>query len=158
MTDISKLKELEQKKKYYEKKFLSKSETDDYKKEFKQTFKGKHFTLKEVLIDRRKMLMERFLQSEIAGLDSVYKDIYSQMKPSISHLMDLGLDIPEVFRLAAKYTIGSDLEARLEKQKDFSDKKFQNEMKTIKEEADKFTVNLNKTNAAEILRKKIQKR
>ncbi|MBE7706019.1 MAG: DUF3536 domain-containing protein [Cyanobacteria bacterium SIG30] len=130
----------------------------NFKRLFKKHFKGKNFSLKEVLIDRRKTLMERFLEEEIAQFENIYKNIYQDMKPSITHLIELGLDIPEVFRLAAKYTITTQLEKLLSEQEDFNEKEFIEKIITIKKETDTFNINLNKTNASEILRKRIQEK
>ncbi len=124
---------------------------------FKKCFKGNYYTLKEVLIDRRKLLMNRFFGREIASLKKVYNDIYKDYKVSVSHLTNLGLDIPEVFRIAAKYTICTKIESALEKQEDYGDKKFTDMLTALKQDADKFNIDISKTNAGEIIRKKIQK-
>lgn len=123
---------------------------------FKKYFKGDYFTLKDVLIDKRKILLEKIMYKKLKPLGETYKKIYKDMKASVSHLMDLGMDTPEVFRLAAKYTITSELEALLTGKSKFKEKDFVNKLTKLKIVADKFNVNLTKTNSGYIISRKIE--
>ena len=62
-------------------------------------------------------------QRKLEPLGNTYESIYKEMKGSIIHIMDLGIDVPEVFRLAAKYTLTHKLEKTLSEADNFSDKK-----------------------------------
>jgi hypothetical protein len=136
--------------------FLAKEDVD-MSHVFKKHFSSELFTLKEVLIDRRKVILEKILSSKLQNLGETYGEIYEDMRLSVVHLMDLGMDLPDVFRLSAKYTIGKHLEDVLLKTESFEGKKFLATLVKIKAQADVFCVNLNKTNAGEILNKKLEK-
>ncbi len=139
-----------------EKVFLSKNDidmTNTLKKHFSEEF----YTLKEVLIDRRKIILEKILSSKIQSLEETYGKIYEDMRISVVHLMDLGMDLPDVFRLSAKYTIGKQLENLLLKSDTFEGKKFVAALLRVKAQADVFCVNLNRSNAGDILNKKLEK-
>ncbi len=141
-------------KKEMEKTFFG-SKNIDVMQTFKEYFANECFTLKEVLIDRRKTLLSKIMEQRLAGLGQTYKDVYQNLKGSVGHLIDLGLDVPEVFRLAAKYTISTNLEEILQKEEIFNKKEFIEKLTKLKTQADKFNLNLGKTNASSILNKKL---
>ncbi len=114
------------------------------------------FTFKDVLIDKRKGILEKTIHKKLMNFAKTYESLYSDMKSTVMHLSNLGMDIPDVFRLAAKYSLSRKLESMLENIVSFDDKKQLEKIAEIKNEADKFFINLNKTRANEILSKRLE--
>lgn len=114
------------------------------------------YTFKDVLIDKRKTILEKTIHKKLINVAKTYENLYSDMKSSVTHLVSLGMDIPDVFRLAAKYTLARRLEHALEALDNLEDKKAIAKIIEIKNEADKFFINLNKTKADDILSKMLE--
>jgi len=114
------------------------------------------YTFKDVLIDKRKRILEKTIYKKLVNTAKMYDNLYSEMKGTVLHLAGLGMDIPDVFRLAAKYTLSHKLEKLLEGVTNFGDKKSIEKIVEIKCEADKFFINFNKSRANEILACKLE--
>ncbi|GBF23246.1 glycoside hydrolase family 57, partial [Candidatus Gastranaerophilus sp. (ex Termes propinquus)] len=120
------------------------------------TFSEKYFTLKDVLIDRRQAVLEKIVNSQLLKLAKSNEEFYAEMKTTVAHLMDLGMDVPDVFRLSAKYTLTKNTEELLSSTNDFTNDKVTAKLIKLKDEADKFSININKTNAGAIFAKKLE--
>jgi alpha-amylase/alpha-mannosidase (GH57 family) len=125
-------------------------------KTLSRSFSERFYTLKDVLIDKRKKILEKVLASKLSKFARRYENFYNDMNPMVSYLMDLGMDTPDVFRLAAKYTITKNIEELLSSGADFTDDDVFSELSLLKAEAAKFHININKTNAGEILARRLR--
>ena len=67
------------------------------------------------------------------------------------------MDIPDVFRVSAKFTLLRRLEDELNKLEDYCSEKAHAKIILIKQNADKFCINLNKCRAGQIISKKLEK-
>ena len=115
-----------------------------------------YYTLKDILIDRRKVILEKILISKLIKTEKTYRELYDELKAPVSYYMDLGMDIPDVFRVSAKFTLLRKLENELEKMENFCDEKAVARIVLIKHNADKFYINLNKCAAGSIISKKLE--
>ena len=125
---------------------------DAMKKEFSQNY----YTIKDVLIDKRKTILEKVLIKRLLKTEKTYEDLYDDLRGPVSQLSAMGMDIPDVFRIAAKFCLLKDLDETLNSAKDFLDEKIIKKLENIKNEADKFYINLNKSRARTIIAKKLQ--
>ena len=89
---------------------------------------------------------------------NIYEKLYENSKTNIEHLMIMGMDIPEAFRVRAKYTLAKRLAATLKETKHFNNKAQIKKILKIKEEANKFNVNFQKTKINELVGEKIKER
>ena len=104
---------------------------------------SKFYSLKDIPIDRRKTILENMIQNKLQKAAQTYQDMYESLLNPISHLNDLGMDIPEGFRVCAKYTLLADLDEELNKIKKYNDENSIERLLSIKQLADKFKIKLN---------------
>ena len=88
------------------------------------------------------MILENMIQSKLQKTAQTYQDMYENLLNPISHLNDLGMDVPESFRVCAKYTLLSNLEEELLNIKKYDDKATLERLLKIKSLADKFKIKL----------------
>jgi hypothetical protein len=84
-----------------------------------------------------------------------YKELYDGLLVPITYLNEMGMDIPEGFRVCAKYTLLSSLDELLVKMKTFDDKQAVKKLLEIKTLANKFGIKLNTSKAPEILSERL---
>lgn len=118
-------------------------------------FGNRFYSLKDIPMDRRKMILENIVIKRLKKASRTYKELYDSLLAPISYLNDLGMDIPEGFRVCAKYTLLSDLEQNLIALFNDSDKEALNKLKETKRLADKFRIKLATLNANTILTNRI---
>ena len=103
-------------------------------------YNSKFYSLKDIPIDRRKIILENLIIKNLKKVSRTYKDLYESLLNPICYLNDLGLDIPEGFRVCAKYTLLSDLMKKLSELTSFSDKQKIDKLFKIKGYTDKFHI------------------
>lgn len=104
---------------------------------------SKFYSLKDIPIDRRKNILENMIQAKLQKTAQTYKDMYENLFYPISYLNDLGMDIPEGFRVCAKYTILSNLYEELSEIKKYNDKEKIERLLELSALAEKFKIKLN---------------
>lgn len=112
---------------------------------------SKFYSLKDIPIDRRKTILENMIHSKLQKTSQTYKDMYESLLNPISYLNDLGMDIPEGFRVCAKYTLLSSLDDELTNIKKYDDKDALERLCAIKQRADKFKIKLTTPKSSAIL-------
>ncbi len=125
-------------------------------KGFETHYSAKFYTLKDVLIDKRKLILDNVLKSRLTKVANTYEELYEELKIPVEHLANLGMDIPDAFRVSAKFCLVKRLEELLINTDDFRSETFLDEIKKIKTGSQKFFINLNKSNARIIIAKKLQ--
>ncbi len=123
----------------------------------KNEFSSEYYTIKDVLIDKRKVILEKVLVKRLFKTAKTYRELYEDLKAPVTHLAAMGMDIPDVFRIAARFCLLKDLDEALMNTENFLDEKFNKKLDKIKEESKKFYINLNKSRAGIIIAKKLQK-
>lgn len=73
-----------------------------------ENFGTEYFSLKDIFSDERTKILSILLKDKLSKFSNVYREIYNEGKGSILQLKDLGLYIPEEFKLAAQYTLSQD--------------------------------------------------
>ena len=81
--------------------------------------------------------------------------MYENLLTPISNLNDLGMDIPEGFRVCAKYTLLSNLDKELSSLENCFDKTKVKKLTKIKQLTDKFKIKLTNPETCEILSEKL---
>ena len=70
-----------------------------------ETFGREYFTLKDIFIEERKKILQILLKDQLEKFADTYKDMYAQGKGSIYHMQNLGLEIPDEFKISAAYAL-----------------------------------------------------
>ena len=125
-------------------------------KSLQEHFSPTFYTLKDIMLDKRKIILEKILISKLEKVAKTYQDLYEDLKAPVSYYMDLGMDTPDEFRLSARFTLLKALEDELRKIEDFRDETIIAKTILIKHNADKFNINLNKCRAGVIISEKLQ--
>ena len=104
---------------------------------------SKFYSLKDIPMDRRKAILENMIHSKLQKAAQTYQDMYDSLLNPISYLHDLGMDIPEGFRVCAKYTLLSNLNEELANIKKYDDKNTIDRLLHIKNYVDRFKIKMN---------------
>ncbi len=120
-------------------------------------FGDKFFTLKDIPMDKRKNILHNLIVSNLKKANQIYKNLYTTLCAPITYLSDLGMDIPEGFRVCAKYTLLSDLVDELSALTSFSDKKTVKKLTDIANLTSKFKIDINNEYTREILSQELYK-
>jgi len=118
-------------------------------------FGKKMYSLKDIPIDKRKIILENLILSRLKSASKTYHNIYQSLLAPISNLNDLGMDIPEVFRVCAKYTLLSNLDKELGSIRNFSDKAKLRKLTKIKFLTEKFNIKLTNPISQKMLSQKL---
>jgi len=68
-------------------------------------FGKEYFTLKDIFIEERRKILQILLKGKLAKFAETYQDMYDDGKSSIYHLQNLGLKIPDEFKISAGYAL-----------------------------------------------------
>ncbi len=68
-------------------------------------FGREYFTLKDIFIEERRKILQILLKERLDEFAKSYEHIYNEGRSSVLHLQDLGLDIPDEFKISAQYTL-----------------------------------------------------
>jgi len=118
-------------------------------------YESKFYSLKDIPIDRRKAILKNLIIKNLKKASRTYQDLYESLLNPICYLNDLGMDIPESFRVCAKYTLLSNLFKELSEMTSYSDKQKNEKLLKIKTLTDKFHISLNDSKIKEIMSQKV---
>jgi hypothetical protein len=118
-------------------------------------FGDKFYSLKDIPIDKRKTILKNLIVSNLKKANQIYVNLYKTLSMPMIYLSDLGMDIPEGFRVCAKYTLISDLVQELKDNSNFSDKKTIKKISQISELIQKFNISINNEYTQSILSDKL---
>jgi len=70
-------------------------------------FGKEYFTLKNLFIEERRKIINILIEDRLEEFGSTYKNLYDEARGPIMQLSELGLQIPEEFKIAAEYALSS---------------------------------------------------
>ncbi|MBQ8476328.1 DUF3536 domain-containing protein [bacterium] len=118
-------------------------------------FGDEYYSLKDIPIDKRKKILKNLIVSNLKKANETYKDLYQTLLAPITYLSDLGMDIPEGFRVCAKYTLLSDLADEFKQITSYQDKKPVKKISEIAQLTQKFKINIDNEYTRDILSNKL---
>ena len=136
-------------------KVFEKSSHDDILKIIETYFGNKFYSLKDIPIDKRKDILHNLIVSNLRKANQIYKNLYKTLSAPITYLYDLGMDIPEGFRVCAKYTLLSELIDEFKNMDNCCDKKTIKKLNEIAQLTQKFKIDIDNEFTRNILSNKL---
>ncbi|MBQ8669598.1 DUF3536 domain-containing protein, partial [bacterium] len=120
-----------------------------------EKFGKEYFTLKDIFIEERKKILQILLKDQLAKFADTYKDMYDQGKGSIYHMQNLGLEIPNEFKISAGYALSQRYNDLLSHTDGFVENSIIQQISDINFEAKKMNIQIDKTPSNNSFAKKI---
>jgi alpha-amylase/alpha-mannosidase (GH57 family) len=109
-----------------------------------ETFGKEYFTLKDIFIEERKKILQILLKDQMKKFATTYKDMYEQGKSSIYHMQNLGLEIPNEFKISAGYALSKRYNDLLANSDGFVENSIIQQITDINYEAKKMNITIDK--------------
>ena len=120
-----------------------------------ESFGKEYFTLKDIFIEERRKILQIMLKGRLEKFAQAYQQMYDEGKGSIYHMQNLGLTIPNEFKISASYALSHKFNDLVVHSGGFIDPTILQEAYEINFEARKMGIQLDKTPSNKIFAKKI---
>lgn len=120
-------------------------------------FGKEYFTLKDVLIEDRSKILLSTLKDKLGKFSNTYREVYNEGKSFILQLINLGITVPQEYKLAAQYTLSNDFNELFENSSNIIDGDIIQKALEISNEAKTFKIDINKDITCRIFSDQIQK-
>ncbi len=120
-------------------------------------FGNEYYTLKDILVEDRSKIISTSLKEKLGKFSNNYRDVYNEGKNSILQLIDLGIQVPVEYKLAAQYTLSNDFNSLFLNCDNIIDDSVIQKALLIEEEAALFKIDIDKTPANDIFSIQLQK-
>ncbi len=120
-------------------------------------FGNEYYTLKDILIEDRSRILLSSLKGKINKFSNTYREVYNEGKSFILQLINLGINVPLEYKLAAQYTLTGDFNEIFKNSIDIMDDEIIQKAIDISNEAQALKIEIDKTPTSEIFSKQIQK-
>lgn len=118
-------------------------------------FGKEYFTLKDIFIEERRKILQILLKDKLNKFARTYEEMYDEGKGSIYHMQNLGLSIPDEFKIAASYALSRKFNDLIIHSGGFVDPSITQQAVDINYEAKKMGIKLDKAPSNKIFSKKI---
>lgn len=122
-----------------------------------ESFGKEYFTLKDIFIEERRKILEILIQNKMRKYAQIYQEMYDEGKGSIYQMQNLGLAVPEEFKIAAHYSLSKKFNDLVVSSGGFVDPSVIQEIAGINFEAKALGIKLDKAQSNRIFAKKIDK-
>ncbi len=119
-------------------------------------FGREYYTLKDVLIEDRSNILLSSLKDKLGKFSNTYREVYNEGKNFIIQLINLGINVPVEYKLAAQYTLSNDFNEIFENAVNITDDEIIQKAVDIVKEAKDFQIDIDKNPTNEIFSKQIQ--
>ncbi|HSA06394.1 MAG TPA: DUF3536 domain-containing protein [Candidatus Gastranaerophilales bacterium] len=109
-----------------------------------------YFTLKDLFIEERRKIINVLIQDKLEKFASTYRNLYDEAKGPMLQLKELGLKIPEEFKIAAEYSLSSLLNDLMEEKEDIGSPELLGKAIEINKEARKLEIKLDNQKVSEL--------
>ena len=120
-----------------------------------EKFGKEYFTLKDIFIEERKKILQILLKDKLTKFANTYKEMYEQGKGPIYHMQNLGLEIPNEFKISAGYALSQRFNDLLANSDVFVEDTIIQQISDINYEAKKMNIEIDKSKTNRIFSKKI---
>ncbi|MCQ2754342.1 MAG: DUF3536 domain-containing protein [bacterium] len=118
-------------------------------------FGTEYFTLKDIFIEERRRVLQTMLKDKLQTFANTYESMYNEGKGSISQMQDLGLEVPNEFKISAQYVLTKQFNELFVESKGFLTPDIIQQASDINFEAKRIGIEIDKTPTAKIFSKKI---
>lgn len=118
-------------------------------------FGKEYFTLKDIFIEERRKILQILLKGKMQKFARTYEEMYEEGKGSIYHMQNLGLAIPDEFKISAGYALSRKFNDLIMHSGGFVEPGITQQATDINYEAKKMGIKLDKTISNNIFSKKI---
>ena len=118
-------------------------------------FGKEYFTLKDIFIEERRKILQVMLQGKMQKFAQTYQEMYTEGKSSIYHMQNLGLSIPDEFKISAGYTLSKQFNDLIINSKGFLDNNIIQQAVDINFEVKKIGIEIDKTPTNKLFSQKI---
>lgn len=118
-------------------------------------FGREYFTLKDIFIEERRKILQVMLKDKMNKFAEAYQEMYTEGKSSIYHMQNLGLSIPDEFKISAGYTLSRQFNDLISSAKGFIDSNIIQQAIDINFETKKIGIEIDKTPTNKIFSQKI---
>ncbi|MEI8128048.1 MAG: DUF3536 domain-containing protein [bacterium] len=108
-------------------------------------FGREYFTLKDIFIEERRKILQVMLQGKMNKFAQMYQEMYTEGKSSIYHMQNLGLSIPDEFKISAGYTLSKQFNDLIINSRGFLDSNILQQAMDINFETKKIGIEIDKT-------------
>ncbi len=120
-----------------------------------ESFGKEYFTLKDIFIEERRKILQIMLKGKLGKFAQAYQQMYDEGKGSIYHMQNLGLTIPNEFKISASYALSHKFNDLVVHSGCFVDPTLLQQAAEINFEARKMDIKLDKAPSNNIFAKKI---
>jgi len=120
-----------------------------------ERFGREYFTLKDIFIEERRKILQTMLKDKMEKFAETYQEMYNDGKNSIYHMQNLGLSIPDEFKLSAGYALSKQFNDLITNSKGFLDNNLIQQATDINFETKKIGIEIDKTPTNKIFSQKI---
>ena len=110
-----------------------------------EKFGKEYFTLKDIFIEERKKILQILLKDTLTKFADTYREMYDLGKGSIYHMQNLGLEIPNEFKISAGYALSKRFNDLLENSDGFVEENIIQQIVDINHEAKKINIEIDKS-------------
>lgn len=118
-------------------------------------FGKEYFTLKDIFIEERRKILQILLKDKLDKFARTYEEMYDEGKSSIYHMQNLGLSIPDEFKISAGYALSRKFNDLIIHSGGFVDPAITQQATEINYESKRMGIRLDKTPSNKIFAKKI---
>ena len=120
-----------------------------------ECFGKEYFTLKDIFIEERRNILEIMLKGKMQKFSQSYQEIYTEGKSSIYHMQNLGLSIPDEFKISAGYALSKQFNDLIATSKGFLDSNIIQQAIDINFEVKKIGIKIDKKPTNKIFSQKV---
>ena len=118
-------------------------------------FGKEYFTLKDIFIEERRKILQILLKDKLDKFARTYEEMYDEGKSSIYHMQNLGLTIPDEFKISAGYALSRKFNDLIIHSGGFVDPTITQQAVDINYESKRMGIKLDKAPSNKIFAKKI---
>lgn len=118
-------------------------------------FGKEYFTLKDIFIEERRKILQILLKGKMQKFARTYEEMYEEGKGSVYHMQNLGLAIPDEFKISAAYALSHKFNDLIIHSGGFVDPSITQQATDINFEAKNMGIKLDKSGSNKIFSKKI---
>lgn len=118
-------------------------------------FGKEYFTLKDIFIEERRKILNILLKDKTDKFSNTYETMYNEVKTSIYHMQNLGLNVPHEFKISAAYALSKNFNELIVENKGLIDNIVIQQCVEINKEAQKIGIDIDKTQSNKIYGQKL---